>query len=65
MLDNLQEISGMSNEMACQLSRANSIEKQTFWEERWTEAREFVVVIQEGTVKNFQLTVHRTQVNKI
>lgn len=51
--------------MAHQLSRASSIEKQKFWEERWTEAREFVVIIQEETVKNFQLTVQRTQVNKI
>lgn len=29
------------------------------------DRREFVVMIQEVTVKNFQLTVQRTQVNKI
>lgn len=26
--------------MACQLFRASSTEKQRFWEERWTEAKD-------------------------
>lgn len=34
-------------------------------QKRKMDRREFVVMIQEVTVKNFQLTVQRTQVNKI
>lgn len=50
--------------MARQLSRASSIENRDFArkdEQKWKmDRREFVVMIQEVTVKNFQPTVQRT-----